>query len=148
LIAGCIPPPGAFSPQSGWQGSSQAGGQSEYDDEGDYGGGYDGDEYGGDPSGRSAGSRGSRGSGGSDGSNWWLCTAEASLGTAYGDGPMSYSTERAYGNGPTRDEAYLNALRDCQAMVSMSTSLADSSGQRQEGGTCEISSCMGPGGSH
>jgi hypothetical protein len=49
---------------------------------------------------------------------------------------LSYSTETAYGGGPTRDDAYLKALEDCNALMSMASSLAISSGQRREGGTC------------
>lgn len=78
-------------------------------------------------------------------SSWWLCTAEGSIGTAYGDEPFSYSTETAYGGGPTRDHAYRKALEDCNALISLASSLAISWGQRRDGGTCSVVNCIGPG---
>ena len=76
---------------------------------------------------------------------WWVCTAEGSLGTAYGDGPWSYSNEQANRNGPTRDEAAMKALEDCNAKMSFSSNRAIAAGQKREGGRCTISDCVGPG---
>jgi hypothetical protein len=133
LIAGCIPlpPPGGGGggypsepQQSGWeQGPAPTSRErSRETDDNDY-----------------------ASTGGSGNSNWWLCTATGSLGTAYGDGPWDYSTELAHGNGPTRDDAYLQAVEDCNSMMSMSISLAISNGQKYDGGSCSVTDCIGPG---
>lgn len=74
-------------------------------------------------------------------SNWWLCTAEASLGTSQGSGPPTYRTQSALGNGPTRDDASLNAFKDCNSLVGFYKSLAWGSGETVEGGTCTIVNC-------
>jgi hypothetical protein len=71
-----------------------------------------------------------------------MCTAEGSLGTAAGSGPMHYRSQTAYGDGPTRDEAGLKALKDCNAMVGFYKNLAWTSGERTEGGTCSIANCI------
>jgi hypothetical protein len=81
-------------------------------------------------------------SGNSGGQLWWMCTATASFGSAYGDGPMEYSSIKQYGNGPTKEKAYLMALENCHAAVSMDTSLANASGKRQDGGTCTVVDCF------
>jgi hypothetical protein len=132
LMVGCIPPPGAYPsepPPPGWeQGPEDTSSYREED-------GQDGQD-GQDRQDRQASS---------GNSNWWLCTAEGSMGTAYGDGPWSYSTERAHGNGPTRDDAYIQALDDCNSMMSMASSLAISSGAKRDGGSCTVSECIGPG---
>ncbi|HSR97027.1 MAG TPA: DUF4344 domain-containing metallopeptidase [Kofleriaceae bacterium] len=81
-------------------------------------------------------------SGNSGNSGWWMCTAEGSLGTANGNGPMDYRTQTAYGDGPTRDEAGNKALKDCGAMMGFYKNLAWTSGQRTEGGSCSIANCI------
>jgi hypothetical protein len=63
------------------------------------------------------------------------------MGTAYGDGPWEYSTERAYGNGKTRDDAYYKAYSDCNSLMSMAATLAMSAGQKRDGGTCTVTEC-------
>jgi hypothetical protein len=78
---------------------------------------------------------------GASNANWWLCTAEASLGTSQGSGPVSYRTQSALGNGPTRDDASLAALKDCNSLVGFYKSLAWGSGETVEGGTCTIVNC-------
>jgi Putative metallopeptidase len=124
------------SSQPGWQQRPAAPARDSEDD------GYEDDPSGsGDaPAPTSHGSSSDRGN-----TSWWLCTAEGSIGTAYGDEPFSYSTETAYGGGPTRDQAYRKALEDCNALISMASSLAISWGQRRDGGTCSVVSCIGPG---
>jgi hypothetical protein len=69
------------------------------------------------------------------------CTAQGTLGTAYGDRPWQYSTETASGSGPTKAAAGFKALEDCTAMMSRAAALAMSSGQRRDGGTCEVVDC-------
>jgi hypothetical protein len=75
-------------------------------------------------------------------SSWWMCTAEGSLGTASENGPMDYRTQTAYGNGPTRDEAGIKALKDCNALMGFYKNLAWTSGQQTDGGTCSIANCI------
>lgn len=90
--------------------------------------------------GRGNGNGGSRGGGGR-GRTWWMCTAEASLGTAIGDGPMNYRVKSAVNNGPTKQEAATKALKDCGAIVGAAMAI-DGGDSRHEGGTCEISQCI------
>lgn len=141
------------SPQPGWQ-QRPAAPARDYDEDG-YAGGYQGgyddgsddgsdDGYEGERSGRRAApAQPRRGSSGS--SSWWLCTAEGSIGTAYGDEAFSYSTETAHGSAATRDEAYLKALEDCNTLMGMASSLAISAGQKRDVGSCSIVNCIGPG---
>jgi len=114
LIAGCIPPPGAY-PQEPPQSSYPE--ERGYEGEGEAGGNL----------------------------NLWLCKAAGSVGTAYGDEPWTYSTETGYGDAPTHDDAYLQALENCNALVSTSASLAEASGVARIGGTCSVVECTGPG---
>jgi hypothetical protein len=79
---------------------------------------------------------------GVSGSGGWMCTAEASVGTAVGYGSMSYSTKSAYGNGPDRGAASVKALKDCGALVNFALLLAWTSGEQTEGGNCVISRCI------
>jgi hypothetical protein len=85
---------------------------------------------------------GSSSGGDSGNSGGWTCIAEASVGTANGNGPMLYSTTSAYGNGPNRGAASVKALKDCGALVGAALNLAWLSGERTEGGNCVISRCM------
>lgn len=86
--------------------------------------------------GRTAGGNG----GGGRGRVWWMCTAEASLGSAEGNGPMTYRQKSAVNNGPTKEEAAMKALKDCGAIVG--AAMAIEGDRRHEGGTCEISQCI------
>jgi len=79
------------------------------------------------------------------GSTQWTCWAEASVGTAYGGGPWTYSRKSLPGTGRTRDDAYLKAMRDCNAVVGMDGTLATSSGAALDSGACEITRCDPPG---
>lgn len=81
---------------------------------------------------------GSRNSGNSN----WLCTAEGKTGTSSGNGIWSWSTERARGNGPTRDDAYAKAFESCNARMTMSASLAMSKNLKRDSKSCRITSCM------
>jgi hypothetical protein len=130
------------SPQPGWQQRPAAPARDYDEDDYAYDDDYDASGSEDAPAPTSRGSASTRGN-----SNWWLCKAEGSLGTAYGDEDFSYSTQTGYGNGPTRDDAYLKALGDCNALMSTAMSLANLSGQRQDGGTCSVVNCIGPGGS-
>lgn len=119
LIAACIPPPGGYSSQpqqSGWEQGPTATSS-------------EGEEYG--------------SSGGGD-SSGWLCTAEGRLGTSY-DGSWSYSTEQGQGGGPTRDDAHLHALENCNSLLNLSVTLATSEDKQLDIGTCEVTNCIGPG---
>ena len=154
LIVSCIPPAGTYPPQQQYsQEQQQDEWQQEpaappiaYEDEGDPAADFSGSgrkpdrARGKRPDARNSNTR--NGTARSGGSTWFLCTAQGSMGTAYGDGPWSYSTETAYGGGPTRDVASLKALEDCNAMMSMSASLAISSGQKRDGGTCDVVDCI------
>lgn len=139
------------SPQPGWQ-PRPAAPASDYDEDG-YAGGYEGSYEGGygaddGDAGQRSGSSGAPAptrSGSSGSSSWWLCTAEGSIGTAYGDEAFSYSTETAHGSAATRDEAYLKALDDCNALMGMASSLAIAAGQKRDVGSCSIVNCIGPG---
>ena len=120
LLVGCIPPSGPYPSQpsqTGWQ-QQPAASPNDYEEDGD--------------------------DSGNGNSNWWLCTAEGSIGTASGDGPWSYSTETGQGDGPTRDAAYLNALENCNALITTALSLATAAGEAREGGTCSVTDCIGP----
>jgi hypothetical protein len=63
------------------------------------------------------------------------------MGTAYGDEPFEYSTERAYGTGATRDDAYYKAYSDCTSLMTMAATLAMSAGKKRDGGTCTVAEC-------
>lgn len=71
----------------------------------------------------------------------WTCVAEGSIGTAYGTGPMLYSNKRWPDNGRTRDEAYLKALKGCNALMSTAANLGYLEGQEVQGGTCTVVDC-------
>jgi hypothetical protein len=88
--------------------------------------------------------QGQQGQGGNSGE--WVCIAEASLGTSRGDGPVNDGVTTGYGSATTRDAAYLQALRNCGALVGASTGISDLYGERSHGGNCEITKCIGPGG--
>ncbi len=130
LLQGAARSSGPSPAQGGWQerrpapaGDYGAGDHDGGYDDGGYGGGYNG-------SGRSGG---------------WLCTAEGSIGTAYGDDPFEYSTETAHGSGATRDAAALKALEDCNSLMSLASSLAVSAGKKRDLGDCSLVHCIGPG---
>lgn len=86
-------------------------------------------------------SRGSSGGGGT--SSGWLCTAEGTMRSASEDGQWSYSTERGYGDGPTRDRAYLKALENCYSLLKLAASLGSVSGEIRDAGTCKVVDCIG-----
>lgn len=75
------------------------------------------------------------------GGNWYMCTAKGSFGTNAG-GSWSYSTETAYGNGPTQDTAYIKAFESCNSQMTMSAQLAMSSGSGYETGRCKVVDCI------
>jgi hypothetical protein len=79
--------------------------------------------------------------GGGGGGNWYMCTAKGSFGTNAG-GSWSYSTETAYGNGPTQDTAYIKAFESCNSQMTMSAQLAMSSGAGYETGRCKVVDCI------
>lgn len=78
-------------------------------------------------------------------SNTWTCWAEASVGTAYGNGPWSYARKSLPASGKTRDEAYLAASSNCNAMVSVDDNLATLSGAAVDSGLCKVTRCLPPG---
>jgi hypothetical protein len=78
-------------------------------------------------------------------SDKWMCTAEASLGTRQGYGPWSYERVSLLGAGNSRDEAGLDALKACRAIVSGKINLANLSGFAVDGGDCQVSRCDPPG---
>jgi hypothetical protein len=75
----------------------------------------------------------------------WMCTAEASHGTAVGNGPYAYSTTSLMGAGNTRDQAAREALRNCNAIQGSKSSLAWLGGQTVDGGMCQVTRCVPPG---
>jgi len=102
----------------------------------------DRDDYGGNDGDHAPAQRARRGGG----SGAWSCAAEASIGSAVGDGPMTYSVVTGAGNGPTRDAAATQALANCGELVGASSGVSWTYGEKVEGGDCTISRCMGPGG--
>jgi hypothetical protein len=77
----------------------------------------------------------------------WMCRAEASFGTSMGGGPWEYSRESLLGTGNTRDDASYEAMRNCNAVMSMNQNLASSRGAAVDGGMCKVTRCMPPGSS-
>ena len=75
----------------------------------------------------------------------WMWTAEASYGTAMGNGPWNYSRESQLGTGNTRDEAAYEASKNCNAMMTMHQSLAWSAGEAVDAGMCKVTQCVPPG---
>jgi hypothetical protein len=75
----------------------------------------------------------------------WMCWAEASIGTALGNGPYNYSTKTGVGSGNTRAEAGNEAVKTCNAFLGFDENLAWSGGQAVHAGSCEISRCLPPG---
>ena len=72
----------------------------------------------------------------------WTCTAEASHGSAVGNGPYNYGTTSLIGAGNTRDEAAREALKDCNAIQGSKSSLAWSAGQTVDAGMCHVTQCV------
>jgi hypothetical protein len=163
LIVGCVPPqtyPGSQyqqpSQQSGYDGDYGNGNGDYGNDDNSYDGDYGNGNYGngngdyGNGGGYDSGNGGdSRNSGGSRNrgggraapraTGQWNCIAEASLGTALGNGPMNYSVKSGYGTASTRDEAVTLALKECGETVNVSILIADD--MRTETGTCALSRC-------
>jgi hypothetical protein len=54
---------------------------------------------------------------------------------------MLYRTKEWPDNGRTRDEAYLNALKGCNALIGNAANLGYLSGQEVESGTCRVVDC-------
>lgn len=75
----------------------------------------------------------------------WVCTAEASYGTSYGNGPTDYRNQSIMGTGNTRDEAGYQALKDCGSLMGVNNNREWSSGARVEGGDCKVTKCQPPG---
>lgn len=73
------------------------------------------------------------------GSRAWTCGAEASFGSALGNGPMIYQVLAGVGYGANRQEASAAAINDCESMVTAAMSIHGD--ERQEGGECGISRC-------
>ncbi len=150
LIAACIPP-GA---QPGWQQRSAYGQpytygaqprastygappQNRYDNEDD-----DDDDTGapssyGDANERYQGQAGGGGGGGST----WTCVAEGSIGKTLGNGPTNYENKSWPDTGQTRDEAYLKALKGCNALMGTSANLGYLNGEEVESGMCKVVDC-------
>lgn len=78
-------------------------------------------------------------------SSKWICYAEASVGTAYGNGPWSYARTSLPASGKTRDEAYLAASSNCNAMVSVDVNTATLAGAAVDSGLCTVTQCFPPG---
>jgi hypothetical protein len=78
-------------------------------------------------------------------SDKWMCTAEASFGTALGGGPWDYSRESHLGSGNTRDDAYYEAVSNCGAMMSTKQNLANLQGAAVDAGMCKVTQCLPPG---
>lgn len=75
----------------------------------------------------------------------WTCWAEGRTGVAYGNGPYTYGSKSTPANGRTRDEAALQALRDCNALVSLDQNLNNLSGATTDNGACRVTRCIPPG---
>jgi hypothetical protein len=75
----------------------------------------------------------------------WMCWAEGSTGYAYGNGPWSYRAKSIPADGRTRDEASLQALRDCNALLGFSANLDNLSGAATDNGMCKVTRCFPPG---
>jgi hypothetical protein len=150
-LVGCVPPqtdprsqyqqPPQYSGDDGDYGNDvdSRNGDYGYDGNGDHGNGDYGNGDGGDS--RNRGGSRNRGAGRAAprAAGQWTCTAEASVGTAIGEGSMNYSVKTGYGTASTRDEAVTLALKDCGETVSLSILIADD--MRTEIGTCGLSRC-------
>ncbi len=75
----------------------------------------------------------------------WMCWADGSTGSAYGNGPMTYGVKSIAANAKTRDEAAVKALRSCNALVGADQSLSNLSGATTDNGMCRVSRCLPPG---
>lgn len=134
VIASCIPPAAYYSPsQPRWQQGPTTNGT---DDSNPYG--YDADDNTPPPQRGDGGAKGGQSSTGP----WWLCRAEGSVGTSDG-GSWSYSKEMAFGSAANRDDAYMKAIEDCNALVRMSATLASARDVRHETESCRVVDCMG-----
>jgi hypothetical protein len=78
-------------------------------------------------------------------SDKWMCRAVASVGTSRENGPWDHAGVDMLGSGNTRDEAYLQALRDCNAMSSTKKNQGWLSGAAVSGGDCTVTQCQPPG---
>ena len=75
----------------------------------------------------------------------WTCWAEGSSGYAYGNGPWTYRNTSIPANGRTRDEAALEAVRGCNALMSTGNNTSYSSGAAVDSGDCKVTKCFPPG---
>jgi hypothetical protein len=127
LLVGCVPPNGAYQ-SPGYQSTGY--GSQGYEPQGYEAQGYE-----------SSGQSGYEGSS-PRGNTTWQCTAEGEVSTASDDGPWRNSTERGLGDGPTRDDAYLNAMKNCYALLKTTAALARDATST---GDCKVVDCTGPG---
>lgn len=75
----------------------------------------------------------------------WTCWADGSTGASYDNGPYTYRNKSTPADGRTRDEAALQALRDCNALLSADANLKDLSGAETETAGCHVTRCIPPG---
>jgi len=142
LITACVP----LGTQGGWQQQRSAYAQpstygsqpqNPYDDDDDYDDDAGGPSYGDANEPDRGQARGGDGGGHSN----WTCVAEGSIGTANENGPMLYSNKQWPDNGRTRDEAYLKALKGCNALMGNAANLGYLGGQEVQGGNCTVVDC-------
>jgi len=73
----------------------------------------------------------------------WLCKAESAVSSSGDEGePWKDSTTSALGGGPTRDIAYVNALRNCVELVKTEDSVATIGGNYRSSGMCKVVECQ------
>lgn len=141
LITACVP----LGTQGGWQqqrsayaqpytyGSQQ---QNPYDDDGDYD-----DDAGGPSYGDAIEPVRGQARGGEGGPSNWTCVASGSIGTTQGNYPTLYQNKEWPDTGRTRDEAYLKALKGCNALMGTAANLGYLSGDEVESSGCKVVGC-------
>jgi hypothetical protein len=72
----------------------------------------------------------------------WMCKAESKVSSPSDDGVWRDNVQSALGGGPSRDIAYLNALKNCIALVKTEDSLATIGGNYRSSGLCKVVECM------
>ena len=78
---------------------------------------------------------------GGEGGSTWTCVATGSIGTTQGNYPTIYSNKEWPDTGRTRDEAYLKALKGCNALIGNAANLGYRSGDAVEAGTGKVVNC-------
>jgi PDZ domain len=75
----------------------------------------------------------------------WVCSAQASAGSAMGNMPYVYENVSALGTGRSRAEAANQAVKDCNSLVGVHNSLSWGEGETVNSGMCQIARCSPPG---